>query len=182
MLVLKVWTHWSLCIDQLWQISILREHLLIQILDVFDHHLVSMVVDEDVNATHLLDSRLDDLLAVLALFQVGRVCVALLTLFLDKLHGLLCIVFLLRQVCNKAVGTLHGVEYGNRATDPAVAASDECLLALELAGGLVEFAASVSGGEVVNLWRWVHDCLPAGHLLVLDLGLVACGVVLDSDC
>jgi hypothetical protein len=34
---------------------------------------------------------------------------------------------------------------------------------------------------MIDLGRRVHDRLPARHFLVLDLGLEACGVVLDQN-
>jgi hypothetical protein len=148
-------------------------YILIKVFDILDHHLIRMVVYQDVYATHLLDSLLNDLLAVLAVLQVGRVCVALLSLLLDQLDGLLRIVLLLGQVGDEAVGALHREEDGHGASNARVATCDDGLLALELACSLVEFAATVSGGEVVDLWRRVHDGLPSGDFLVLYLGLMA---------
>jgi hypothetical protein len=144
-----------------------------QIFDVLHHHLVRMVVDKNVNATHLLDCLVNHLLAVLAVRQIGCVCVACLTLLFDELDSLLGVFFLLRQVRDEAVCAFHGVEDSDGASDAGIAAGDERFLALELASGFVEFTAPIGGGKVVDLWGRVQDGLPSWDLLVLDFGLVA---------
>jgi hypothetical protein len=134
-----------------------------------------MVIDKNVNAAHLLDCLVNHLLAVLAVRQVGRVGVACLALLFNELDGLLCVFFFLGQVRDEAVSAFHGVEHGDGAADAGVAARDERFLALELAGGFVEFTASVGGGEMVDLWGRVEDSLPSWDLLVLNFGLVTWG-------
>jgi hypothetical protein len=149
-------------------------HLLVKILDLGNHVLICVVVDKNVNCAHLLQRLVDNLLAVLAVLQVSCECVALGALLLNQLLGLLCILLLLGQVGNEAVGTLHGVKDGCCAANTRVTTSDDGLLALQLASSLVELLAAIGCGEVVVDGLGVELVLKTGDLvLLLDLGLVA---------
>lgn len=143
--------------------------LLGEILDVLDHVLVGGVVDEDVDGTHLLEGSVNDLLAVLLLLEVDLEQVALAAVRLDLLLGLLCILLLDLEIGNQAVGTLHGEEDSNGTANTGVASSDDGLLALKLAGGLVELEAAILSGDVlVDRIRTLLLLLETGRLLVVD--------------
>lgn len=136
-------------------------------MDVVDHVLVGMVVDEDVDGSHLLHGSVDDFLAFFLLLEVDLDEVAGLTVLLDLLLGLLGILLLDLEVGNQAVGALHGEHDGNRTTDAGVASGDDGLLALQLASGLVELVAAVLGGNVlVDGIRALHIFLDTRGLLV----------------
>lgn len=143
--------------------------LLGEILDVLDHVLVGGIVDKDVDGAHLLESGVDNLLAVLLLLEVDLEQVALAAVCLDLLLGDLCILLLDLEIGDQAVGTLHGVQDGNGATNTGVTSGDDGLLALELAGGLVLLETTIAVGEVlVDGVRTLHVTLKARRLLVSD--------------
>ena len=149
--------------------------LLGEILDVLDHVLVGGVVDEDVDGTHLLESSVDNLLAVLLLLEVDLEQVALAAVCLDLLLCDLCVLLLDLEVGNQAVGALHGVQNGDGAANAGVASGDDGLLALELAGGLVLLETTIAGGEVlVDGIGTLHVSLEARRLLVSDGDREAC--------
>lgn len=135
-------------------------NLLRQVLNILDHHLESSVVEEDINLTHLLQRSLDDGLAVLHVGQVGGEEVALLSTLLNLLLRLLSVALFVGKVGNQAVGALHGEEDRGRAADTRVSSGDDGLLALELAGRLVELVTAIFGGDLV-----------VDGLLALELGL-----------
>jgi hypothetical protein len=150
--------------------------LLGEILDVLDHVLVGGVVDKNVDGPHLLESGIDDLLAVLLLLEVDLDQVALAAVCLNLLLGLLCVLLLDLEVSDQAVGALHGVEDGNSTTDAGVASGDDGLLALELAGGLVLLETTIAGGKVlVDSIGTLHVTLETRRLLVSDGDLEVCG-------
>jgi hypothetical protein len=107
MLVSKVCSHCSLCTVSGFHSDIKSEDVLRKVVDVVDHHLVGVVVDENVNATHLLDCLVNDLLAVRPLFKVDCQSVALLSLLFNHLLGVLCVLLLLGEVGDEAVCALH---------------------------------------------------------------------------
>lgn len=84
--------------------------LLVQLRDAVHDHLVSVVVEQDVDPAHLLDSLIDNLLAVLLALEVRGVQVALLPVLLDRLLRLLRVLLFLGQVCDEGVCALHGEE------------------------------------------------------------------------
>jgi hypothetical protein len=132
------------------------------------HHLERMIVDKNINSAHLLQRRLDRLLARLRRPQVRLEQVDLAATVLDHLLGLVGIRLLLGEVCDEDFGALHGVEYGDRAADARVAAGDQGFAALELAGGFVGLHAAVVGRDLVYFGEGVHAGFQAG--VVLGLG------------
>ena len=91
--------------------------LLRQIMDVIDHHLVSVIVEQNVNRPHLLQSLLLDFLAVVLIFEVCRVEVALAAMLLHEFFRLLCVLLLFWQVGDEAVCALHGEEHCGGTAD-----------------------------------------------------------------
>lgn len=85
---------------------------LLQIFDVFDHHLVGCVVDQDIDTSELFHGIFYQLLAVVAIGKVGRMEIALSSLLFNKFLGLLSILVLLWKVRDENVCTFHGVENG----------------------------------------------------------------------
>lgn len=149
--------------------------LLGKILDILDHVLVGGVVDKDVDGTHLLEGRVDDLLAVLLLLEIALDQVALAAVCLNLLLGLLCIGLLDLEVGDQAVGALHGVQDGNSTANAGVSSGDDGLHALELAGGLVLLETAITGGKVlVDSIRTLHVALKTRRLLVSDGDLEIC--------
>lgn len=132
-----------------------------------------MVVDQNVNATHLLDSLVDDLLTVLLRLQVNGESVAFLALLLDQLLCVLCVLFFFRQIRNEAVGSLHGEQNSDGAANTRVSSGDDSTLALELAGCLVLLCTALGGGKLINLGLGVELGLETRYLLMLYIGLVA---------
>lgn len=76
--------------------------------DVFRHHLVGVVVEEDVYGAHLLDRFVDDGLAVCFVFEIGGVGVAFAAVFLYESFGFLGVLFFFREVGDVAVCSFHG--------------------------------------------------------------------------
>jgi hypothetical protein len=151
--------------------------LLGEILDVLNHVLVGGVVDKDVDGTHLLESVVDNLLAVLLLLEVDLDQVALAAVCLDPLLGLLCVLLLDLEVGEQAVSALHGVQDGDGATNTGVTSGNDGLLALELAGGLVLLETTIAGGKVlVDGVRSLHLTLKTRRLLVSDGDLEVCNL------
>lgn len=149
--------------------------LLGKILDVFDHVLVGGVVDKNVDGTHLLESVVDDLLAVLLLLEVDLNQVALAAVCLDSLFGLLCILLLDLEVGEQTISALHGVQDGDGATNTGVTSGDDGLLAFKLAGGLVLLETTIASGKVlVDGVRSLHFTLKTRRLLVSDGDLEVC--------
>lgn len=146
------------------------------------HHLVGVVVEQDVDSAELVHGLVDDLVAVLLLSQVGREEVALAAVFLDLLLGLLCVLLLVLQVRDQYIGTLHGEENGRAAADARVTSGDDSLAALELAGGLVELGSAIPGRNLIVERLRLEIGLTARERLVLDLGLPACGDCQLSFC
>lgn len=143
--------------------------LLSKILDILDHVLVGSVVDKNVDSAHLLDSGIDNLLAVLLLLEIDLEQVTLAAVCLDLLLGDLCVLLLDLEVGDQAVGALHGVQDGNGATNAGVTSGDNSFLALELAGGLVLLESTIAVGEVlVDGVRALHVALKTRRLLVSD--------------
>lgn len=146
--------------------------VLLQVGNILDHVLVGSVVHKNVDVpTERLDSTVDNLLAVFAIRQVGGHQVALASIFLHALLGFLSIILFLREVDDEAVGTLHGEEDGYSPADATVSACDDGLLALELAGSLVELVAAIAGGDVLVLGSELELGLQTrlGDLLDRDL-------------
>jgi hypothetical protein len=136
---------------------------------------VGGVVDKDVDGAHLVESRVDDLLAVLLLLEIALDQVALAAVCLNLLLGLLCVGLLDLEVGDQAVSALHGVQDGNSTTNTGVSSGDDGLHALELAGGLVLLETAVAGGKVlVDSIRTLHVALKTRRLLVSDGDLEIC--------
>lgn len=72
------------------------------------HHLIRMVVEQDVNGTHLAHCLLDHFLAVLLLLEICGVEVTLLAVLLNRLLRLLRVLLFFRQIGDEAVCALHG--------------------------------------------------------------------------
>lgn len=133
-----------------------------------------MIVEEDVNSSHLLQRLVYDLLALVSALEVRSVGVALLSVLLNMRLCLLCIFLLFRQVGDEHVRTLHGEQDGCCLTYSRVATSNQCFLALELAGGLVELVFAIFGGHLVDGGLWVEFALEARYRLAAGGDLVAC--------
>jgi hypothetical protein len=100
---------------------------------------------------------------------------ALATVCLDLLLGLLGVCLLDLEVGDQAVGALHGVQNGNGTTNAGVTSGDDGLHALELASGLVLLETPVTGREVlVDSIRTLHVALKTRRLLVSDRDLEIC--------
>ena len=142
------------------------------------HHLVCMVVDQNVDCTHGRQRRLDRFLARLRRSQVRLVQVDLAAAVLDHLLGVVGVALLCGEVRDEHLCPLHGVEDGDGAADARVAAGDQGFAALELAGCFVSLHAAVEGRDLVDFWHGVHLGFQAGLVLALgSWGLPACVVV-----
>ena len=147
--------------------------LLRQIENAVHNHLVRMVVEQDVDAAHLAQRLVHNLLAVGLLLQIHSQQVDLAAVALDFLLRLLGVLLLLRQVRDQSLGALHGEEDGCRLADSTVSTCDDRLLAIELAGCLVDLVAAIFGGESFGCWLLRKVGFEAGSVLVADRGLVA---------
>lgn len=76
------------------------------------NHLISVIVEQDVDSAHLAQRLVNHLLAVRLLLQVDSQEVNLAAIALNLLLRLLSILLLLRQVRNQRLCTLHGEENG----------------------------------------------------------------------
>lgn len=86
---------------------------LAQIQNAVDHHLVRVVVEQDVDCSHLLSCRVYDLLACILAPQIGLVCVCFPALVFYQLHCLVCVFLLLvGEVCEEDLSAFHGKEDG----------------------------------------------------------------------
>ena len=146
-------------------------------MDIVDHHLVGVVVDQDVNATHLLDSLVNDLLAVLLRLEVHGESVALLSFLLNHLLGVLCVLFFFGEICNEAVGSLHGEQHSDGASNARVSASNDGALALEFTCGLVFLRTALWCGKLVDLGQGVELGLETRYFLMLNIRLIACEIL-----
>jgi hypothetical protein len=131
--------------------------------------LTRCIVEQDVNPAHLLQGEIHSLPAVLAGLEVDGNQVALRSVLLDALLRVLRIYFLLGQVHNRTLGSLHGKQYGARGPDPTVASRDEHPLALELPGCFVGLLRAVGLGKLSKHGLWIrHVGIPAGEALLRD--------------
>lgn len=128
--------------------------LLRNLRDILRHHLIRMIVKQDIDSPHLAHRLFHNLLAIPLLLQIRRIQMTFPAVVLYELLRLLGIFLLLGQVCDEAVCALHGEEHGGRATYAGVAAGDEGFLVFELVGGLVELGAAIGGGDVVDFGGW----------------------------
>lgn len=121
----------------------------------------------------MLDSLVNDLLAVLLRLQVNGESVALLALLLDQLLCVLCVLFFFGEIRNEAVGSLHGEQNGDGTANTGISSSDDGALALELASCLVLLGTALGGGKLIDLGLGVELGLETRYLLMLNIGLVA---------
>lgn len=137
------------------------------------HVLIGGVIHNYVDGTHVGNSLVDDLLALLLGPQIARAEVALLaTLFHFGFRSLGVFLFFC-EIANQAVGAFHGIEDGYGTADSAVTSSDDCFFAFELASGPVGLIATVFGGDVFVLGLGAfHVALLARWSLLLDGNLV----------
>jgi len=131
------------------------------------HHLERVVVDEDVDGTHLLQGEIHRLLAGVRRSQVRLVHVNLAAAVLDHLLCLVGVALLLGEVCDGDFGSLHCVENGDTTTDARVAAGDQGFAAFKLAGGLVGLHAAIVGRDLVYFGERIHARFQAGMVLAL---------------
>ena len=106
--------------------------------------LTGSIVEQNVNGSHLLQGKVDDLLTVFHLCEIPGDEMALGTKLLDLLLGILRILLLIRQVDDGRVSPFSGKQDGGSSTNATVSSSDQCLLALELSSGLVRFSAAAN--------------------------------------
>lgn len=111
--------------------------LLAEFVDVHFHHLVRMVVEENVDGAQLAQSLVHNFLAVIFSLQVYWIEIALGTVFLYRALGLLRVLLLFWQVRNEAVGALHGEENCCGTTNSRISSGNQRFLAFQLAGGIV---------------------------------------------
>jgi hypothetical protein len=131
------------------------------------HHLERVVVDEDVDGTHLLQRKLNSLFACFRRSQIRLVHVDLAAAVLDHLLCLVGVALLLGEVCDCDFGSLHCVEDGDTTTDARVAACDQGFAAFKLAGGLVGLHAAIVGRDLVYFGERIHTTLQARVVLAL---------------
>lgn len=143
-----------------------RANLLAQLVYVALDHLVRGVVKEDVDAAHLLERLVDDLLAVVPARQVGGEKVALAAVRLHDALRLLRVLLLVGEVDDEGVGAFQGEQDGGGPADARVAARDDGLLALQLAGGLVLLVPAVVSGQRVVLGLYGQLALLPREVLV----------------
>jgi hypothetical protein len=79
-----------------------------KLLDILNHHLIRMIVEENVNGTHRLKSLLDDIFTVVFPLQIGGVEMTLPTILFNHLFGRLSILFLLGKICDVNISAFHG--------------------------------------------------------------------------
>lgn len=151
-----------------------KDALLGELVDVLLNHLIRSIIKKDVHAAHGIDCLIHRLLAVLPLAQVRGEQVALATVRLDQLLGLLGVLLLVGQIRDQGISTLLGEEYGRCAADARVAAGDDGALALELAGGLVLLVPALVIGKEVIVRLGGQLVLLAREVLVGDGRLEAC--------
>lgn len=163
---------WSLSLTVDVRVECVLPLLFAQLQDTRLRQLVGVVVEQDVDGAHLLQCLLDRLLAVVLVFEVGREEIALLTVFLHVALRLLGILLLFWQIDDEAVCTLHGEENSSCLANATVAARDQSLLALELAGGSVQLVASIFGWDLFGCWLRVELLLQAWCVLSTDRDLM----------
>ena len=69
-------------------------------------------------------------------------------MLLDRFFGLFGVLLFVGEIGDHAVRSFHGVEDGNGASDPGVAACDDGFLALQLAGCTVGLVAAICGNSL----------------------------------
>jgi hypothetical protein len=149
--------------------------LLGQVDNILNHVLVGRIVYQDVDCTHLFQGRVDNLLAILLFLQVDLQEMALLSVRLDFTFCLLGILLFDSKVGDQAVSAFHGVHDGDCTANARVTACDDCLFALEFAGGFVEGEAAIFRGEVLVLGGGTFELgLEAWWLLVCYWDLEIC--------
>ena len=148
--------------------------LLAQLRDAVHDVLVRVVVEEDVDAAHLLERLIDDLLADLLLLEVGLEEVHFAAVLL---HVLLCVLRVLGffgEISEKGFGAFHGEEDCRGSAYAAIAARDDGFSALELASGLVDLEAAIFRGDVLGYWFLGEVLLKPWSVLKADGRLMAC--------
>lgn len=98
--------------------------LLAELEDILPHHLIRMIVEQNINPSHSSNSRLHHLLAIRPLLQISGVQMALASILLHQRLRPLRILLFLREVGDEGVCTLHSEEDGSGATNARVAAGD----------------------------------------------------------
>ena len=81
--------------------------ILTQLKNILRHHLIGMIVEEDVDRSQLAESLIHDLSAIVSPLQVDRIEVTLLPMLLHLALRLLGILLFCGQVRNKAIRALH---------------------------------------------------------------------------
>lgn len=133
--------------------------LLAEIQNTIHLHLIRMIVEQNVDAAHLAQGLIDSLLAVLLLLEVDRIKVALLTVLLHELFGLLCVFLFVRQIGDEAIRALHCKQDGCCSANTAVAAADQSFLVLELACCFILLVAAIFGRDVLGCWLGIENVL-----------------------
>lgn len=125
----------------------LQPLLIRQAQDIILHHLKRVVVEQDIQATHYLNSFLNGLYAVLLLGEICGEQVAFRSLGFDLLLGVLGILLFLWQVRDEAVSSLHGEKHGG------------CCISSQLNCSLMLQAASL----ICSQFHVGHWSLPSGQ-------------------
>ena len=131
------------------------------------HHLESMVVEQNVDRTHILQRLVDRLLTRIRTPQISHVEVNFAAALFDHLLGEVGVLLLGFEVCDHDFCALHSEEHSGSATDARIATRDESFAALQLASCLVCLRTTVVGGYLVNLWERVHVLFETWVVLVL---------------
>lgn len=131
------------------------------------HHLESMVVEQDIDRTHILQRLVDSLLTRIRTPQISHVKVDLAAALLDHLLGEVGVFLLGFQVCDHDFCAFHGEQHSGSTADARIATRDKSFAALQLAGCLVCLRTAVVCWDLVNLWEWVHVLFETWVVLVL---------------
>ena len=120
-----------------------------QLEDILRHHLIRVVVEEDIDRSHLANCLVHDLPAVLSTLKIDRVEVTLLPMLLHLTLCLLCVLLLGVQIRDEAIGAFHGEENCRGSANARVSAGNQCFLTFKLPSSLVCLVAAILCGNLL---------------------------------
>lgn len=87
--------------------------VLTELVDITGHHLIGVIIEQNVDGTHFAQCLFNYFLAIVLVFQVRGVEMALRAVLLRIAFGLLGIFLFIRQVGNEAIRALHCEKNGS---------------------------------------------------------------------
>ena len=132
--------------------------LFADVFQAFLRMLFGRVIDQNVELAELGPRLVDNLAADFAIGHIAGEGQALAALLFDHAAGFVSVLVLI-EIENRHIGAFASEQHRHRAANTAVAAGDDCNLALQFAGRLVVFA--------LELRARIHQAFFAGFGLFL---------------